>query len=164
MSITHPNNLTTSQAGIDFIKRREGFRSTWYLCSAGKPTIGYGHLMNAREQRELFRLDEPQAHDLLLSDIRTREIYINSNIRVPLSQHQFDALVSFVFNLGMGALEPEKSTLRRLLDAGDYAGAAKQMLRWNKEKNPETGRHRVNKGLTKRRQLEMKLFLEGIYE
>lgn len=153
------NNLTISQNGIDFIKAREALRLHWYLDEGGLPTIGYGHLMNAKEQRELVDITEAQAEELLKFDLRTVEIYLNANIRVPLTQNQFDALVSFGFNVGVGALEPDRSTLRRLLDAGDYQGAANQFLRWNKVK--VNGQYRVSNGLSKRRAAERALFLGG---
>jgi lysozyme len=157
----HPNNLRTSQVGIDFIKAWEGLRLHWYLDKAGKPTIGYGHLMNHLEQKTLTVITQEQAENLLKSDVRLCEIYINSNIRSKLNQHQFDALVSFAFNLGVGALEHGKSTLRRFLDVGDYAAAAGQFVRWNKVRNPKTGKFRALKGLTNRRLAERAMFLQG---
>lgn len=162
MSITHPNNLRTSQAGLDLIKQIEGLRLHWYICPAGKPTIGYGHVLRSpKEQKELVQITEVQADELLVNDCRTCEIYINANIRVTLTQNQFDALVSFSLNLGVGALEPAKSTLRRMLDEANYKGAADQFKRWNKITNPENGAKIVNEGLTKRRLKERDLFLKA---
>lgn len=159
MSITR-NNLTLSKGGADFLKVEEGLRLKWYADLGGAPTIGWGHKMNSREQREMTTITIEQAQALFDADVKTCEIYINANIRVALNQHQFDALVSFIYNLGAGALEYKESTLRRLLDAGDYVGASKQFIRWNKVKNKQTGKYKVSPGLTKRRARERDLFMK----
>ena len=156
------NNLKLSQKGETFLKDEEGLRLKWYADIGGAPTIGWGHKMTLREQREMTEITIEKAQELFDFDVKTCEIYINANIRVPLNQNQFDALVSFIYNLGAGALEHSKSTLRRLLDAGDYVGASKQFIRWNKVRIKKTGKYKVSAGLTKRRARERDLFLKPV--
>jgi len=86
----------------------------------------------------------------LAEDVREAEDAINDLCKVSLTQNQFDALVSFVFNVGVGAFK--SSTLLRKLNAGDYDGAAGQFPRWNKDNGREIA------GLTKRRHLEQSVF------
>ena len=88
---------------------------------------------------------------MLETDLRESEISVSNLVRVGLNQNQFDALVSFTFNLGGGALR--KSTLLRRLNASDFAGASKEFPKWNHIKGKES------QGLTNRRLAEQKLFL-----
>lgn len=119
---------------------------------SGAPwTIGYGH--TGADVYEGLTITLAQAETLLERDLRTSEGYVNSLVKVGLTQNQFDALVSFVYNVGGGAFKD--STLLRLLNAGDYTGAADQLLRWNKAQG------KVMAGLIKRRQKERELFLRG---
>ncbi len=118
--------MQTSDKGVDLIKDREGCRLEAYLDSVGVPTIGVGH--TAGVQMGLTITDE-EALDLLREDLKWSEAAVNSGVTVPLEQHQFDALVSFVFNVGQGAFSA--STLRRMLNQGDYGGAALQFDRWH---------------------------------
>lgn len=120
------SGMKTSQSGIDAIKRHEGFRASAYNDAAGKLTIGYGHLITAGET---FRTVTPErAEQILRADLDVAEASIRRLVRVPLTQGQFDALVSFVFNLGAGNLST--STLLRKLNGGDYTGAAEEFPRW----------------------------------
>lgn len=155
MSIEQPNKLTTSPAGVLFIKRREGLRLKVYKCTAGYLTIGRGHRLLKHEQH-IKSITLEQAEAYFAQDLSVVEIYLNANVRVVLSQHQFDALVSFCFNLGVGAYD--RSTLRLKINASDFKGAADEFLRWNKERDPKTGKYRVNKGLSNRRAEERALF------
>jgi lysozyme len=98
-----------------------------------------------------MKITAGQAESLLRKDITWVEKAVNKLVVVPLTQNQFDALSSLVFNIGEGGFA--NSTLLRLLNAGDYEGAANQFLRWNKQKGVTL------KGLTKRREEERKLFL-----
>ena len=127
----------------------ERFRGVEYLCPAGKPTIGYGHVILYGEAfAQPFT--EAQASALLLEDCALAEIYINANVRVRLAQHEFDALVSFVFNIGVGAFD--RSTMRRFLNLGDRAATANEFTRWDKVgKVPMLG-------LTRRRAAERAMF------
>lgn len=140
-------------AGLDLIKSFEGLRLKAYRDSVGVWTIGWGHTSTARPG---MQITEEHAEELLRADLADAERAVTRQITVPLTQNQFDALVSFTFNLGSGALS--KSTLRRLLNAEDYKGAADQFPRWNKGR--VNGALVVLKGLTRRRVAERKLFLE----
>lgn len=138
-----------SSRGIALIKQCEGFRSTRYLDSAGKPTIGYGHLIKPGESFTV--VDEAQADALLRADVRTAECAVKRQVTVPLNAHQYDALVSFTYNVGEGALQ--KSTLRQKLNQTNYLGASVEFDRW-----VYAGGKRVQ-GLVTRRVEERNLFL-----
>ena len=134
---------------IDIIKKHEGLRLEAYLPTPNDVwTIGYGHTHTTQKG---MKITEGQAESLLRKDITWVEKAVNKLVVVPLTQNQFDALSSLVFNIGEGGFS--SSTLLRLLNVGDYEGSANQFLRWNKQKG------RVLNGLTKRREEERKLFL-----
>ena len=118
-----------TQAGIDLIKQFEGFSPTVYICPAGYPTIGYGHVVKTQE-REQFAdgITTEQAETLLRQDVQTAERAVLPLITVPLTDGQFDALVSFTFNLGAGALQ--RSTLRRRVNRGDHAAVPAEFRKW----------------------------------
>lgn len=139
--------MQISKAGLDLIKQFEGLYLKAYRCPAGVPTIGYGHTAGVAMGQTIT---QQQADDYLRRDVRQFERAVARLVTVPLTQGQFDALVSFAFNLGEGALA--QSTLLRLLNAGDYAGAAAQFDRWNKAGG------RVLPGLVRRRAAERALF------
>lgn len=122
--------MKTSANGIAHIKEFEGFRGKRYLCPANKPTIGYGHVIVDSERATLWDADltEEQATKLLMKDLVRFEDAVSAMVAVPLTQGQFDALVSFAYNLGEAKLR--SSTLLKLLNAGDYEGARKQINRW----------------------------------
>ncbi|KVC73244.1 lysozyme [Burkholderia ubonensis] len=140
----------TGTEGIELIKHFEGLRLARYLDAVGKPTIGYGHLILPHE-RFTRPLTPAEADALLRQDLRSAELSLRKLLRVPVTQQQFDALMSFVFNLGSGRLR--SSTLLRYLNAGAPARAADQFLVWNKAGG------RPLAGLTRRRQAERALFL-----
>lgn len=139
--------MQISKAGLDLIKQFEGLYLNAYRCPAGVPTIGYGHTAGVAMGQTIT---QQQADDYLRRDVRQFERAVARLVTVPLTQGQFDALVSFAFNLGEGALA--QSTLLRLLNAGDHAGAAAQFDRWNKADG------RVLPGLVRRRAAERALF------
>ena len=141
--------MKTSQRGIYLIKRFEGVRLHAYKCPAGVPTIGYGHTVGVRMGQSITLA---QAEQLLRDDLPIYEVGVLSFVKQPLTQGQFDALVSFAFNLGVGALG--KSTLMRRLNAGDYAGAAGEFGKW-----VNAGGIRL-RGLVLRREAERALFIE----
>lgn len=142
--------MKLSDAGLAAIAKWEGWRSSVYLDVGGKATIGYGHLVRPGEH---FATPITQAMGLALlrNDARIAEDAVNSGVTVPLSQSQFDALVSFTFNCGSGALL--SSTVLRKLNAGDYSAAADHLLDWCKV-NGQT-----NVDLLHRRQSERERFL-----
>lgn len=134
---------------LDIIKRHEGLRLEAYMPTPNDvPTIGYGHTKGVKMGD---RITNAQAEEYLRHDIAWAQDAVNSLVKVRLTQNQFDALVSFVFNVGASAFA--KSTLLRMLNDGDYKGAADQFLRWDKQGG------KVLRGLTKRRAEERALFL-----
>ena len=139
----------TSTNGLNLIRRFEGEKLTAYRCPAGIWTIGVGH--TGPDVYSGLTITEERSLELLRADVSTFEAAVNSLVRVPLNQNQFDALVSFVFNVGNGALKG--STLLRKLNAGDYEGAAKEFGRWTKALG------QTLTGLIKRRAAEAGLFL-----
>jgi lysozyme len=138
-----------SVIGMDLLKKSEGFRGHVYLDVAGFPTIGYGHRLLHPDSFPTG-IDEPQAASLLLCDVRDAEHAIQRLVRVPLTQGQYDALVDFCFNLGVGKLS--SSTLLKSLNAGRYDEAVEQLLRWNHAGNKECA------ALTARRKAEAELW------
>jgi len=118
-----------TEEGLNLIKRFEGFSPTIYICPAGYPTIGYGHVVLAHE-RELFAagITPAQATELLRKDAGIAERAVLRLISVPLTDGQFDALVSFTFNLGAGALQ--RSTLRRKVNYGEHESVPAELMKW----------------------------------
>ena len=112
--------------GIDLIKRFEGFSSTVYICPAGYPTIGYGHLVRLGES--YTEISETEAEELLRKDVESAERAVIRLVNVPLTDGQFDALVSFTFNLGSGAFQ--RSTLRRKVNRQAHTEVPAQLMRW----------------------------------
>ncbi len=144
----------TSDKGVNFIKHREGFEPTPKPDPIGILTVGYGHVCQAWEDWHTA-LTEAKGVDLLMKDLVWREHVVMDFVKVPLTQAQFDALVSFVFNEGVEAFKD--STLLRFLNAGSYAAAAIQFARWT------IAGGRCLKGLVARRLAERTMFEKGIY-
>lgn len=141
--------MKLSEAGLALIKRSEGFKGRTYKDVNGFPTIGYGHrLLHPESFPE--GIGEPQAAEILVSDVRDAEQAVARLVKVPLSQGQFDALVDFCFNLGSGRLAT--STLLKTLNSGRYDDAAEQLLRWDIAAGQE------NSGLKARRLAELALW------
>jgi GH24 family phage-related lysozyme (muramidase) len=139
-----------SPVGLDLIKEFEGLELTAYLCPAGVWTIGYGSTSGVKQGD---RITVEQAEALLRKDVERFEAAVAQMVRVPLTDNQFAALTSFAFNCGTEALRG--STLLRLLNAGDYQGAANQFLRWTRAGGAEEV-----PGLVIRRKAERELFLK----
>ena len=146
--------MNTSPNGIELIKGYEGFRGNPYKCPADVPTIGYGSTYY-EDGTAVSMDDEPitstQAESLLRYSLKGYEASVQKLVTVALKQGQFDALVSFVYNLGAGALKG--STLLKKLNAGDYKGAAEEFGKWTH------GGGKVLPGLVKRRAAEKALFV-----
>jgi lysozyme len=140
--------MRTSAKGVSLIKDFEGLRLKAYQDSVGVWTIGYG---TTRGVTKGMSITAEQAERMLQNDIASFEPELDNLVKVPLSQNQWDALMSFVYNLGSANLA--SSTLLKLLNAGDYARAADQFPRWNKAGG------QVLPGLTKRRNAERVMFL-----
>lgn len=144
---------TVNQAGVDLVKSFEGFRADAYLCPAGKWTVGYGHTEGVMEGSHV---SEEEAELLLRDDLRSAADKVSKFITVPLNDNQFAALCSFVFNLGGLALL--QSTLRKRLNAGDYAAVPDQLRRWVKARHPLTHELVTLPGLVRRREAEANLW------
>lgn len=150
------NPTSVSPACIALVKVHEGFKARPYLCPAGKLTVGYGHRLysDAEAKRHGF-VNEEQATALLIRDLAHVALDLGSILQVQVNQAQFDALCSFVFNIGQRHYA--QSTLRQKLEASDFDGAADELPRW------VYGRVRGVKtqlpGLVKRRAEERALFL-----
>jgi lysozyme len=117
----------TGEAGVALIRAFEGFSPTPYVCPAGYPTVGYGHVVQAGERFDA-PLSQEEGEALLRADLPRYEDAVCRLVEVPLDEPCFDALVSFTFNLGEGALAA--STLRRLVNAGRLDDAGPQFDRW----------------------------------
>jgi lysozyme len=139
-----------SNRGINLIKNFEGLRLWAYKCSGGVWTIGYGHTGPDVKQGDFISLKD--ADLLFLRDLERFEKAVNKFVKVPISQNQFDALVSFSFNVGIEAFKT--STLLILLNKGLFEEVPFQFERWNK-----AGGFTVL-GLIRRRQAESNLFIE----
>jgi lysozyme len=154
--------MRIDQAGIDFIKESEDVKPFVYLDVAGLPTIGAGHLLTRDELTSGKIMIDGHAykyHDglsdsiidrLLMRDLHIAELAVKTGVKVDLNQHQYNALVSFVFNVGIGAFK--KSTLLKRLNAGAYAQVPEQMRRWIFSAGQQI------KGLKNRREKEIELW------
>lgn len=119
--------LQTSEKGIALIKQFEGLRLQSYLCPAGYQTIGYGHIKRFGVPQD-EEITESQAESLLQEDLLRTEASLRRLIYAPLSQNQFDALISFTFNLGAGALQ--RSNLRRKVNNQCHDEVPGELRRW----------------------------------
>jgi lysozyme len=149
--------MITSGDGLTLIKRYERFMALPYMPTPHDvPTIGYGTTVYPSGRRVSLKdraITEPRASDLLANDVKACENAVHEAVVVPLTQGQFDALVSFVYNVGETAFD--NSTLLKRLNAANYAAAADEFARWNKQAG------RVLKGLVRRRAEERALFVKG---
>ena len=139
--------MNISNEGLSLIKKFEGCELDAYKCAAGVPTIGYGSTHGIEMGMSISRA---RAEELLLEDIAKFEDHVNNNVKVPLNQNQFDAMVSWTFNLGGGNLK--SSTLLKVLNGSDYTDVPNQIKRWNKANG------KVLEGLIRRREAEALLF------
>lgn len=151
--------MNISSKGIQLLKEFEGLRLNAYKCSAGVPTIGYGSCFYPDKSNvkmgDVLR-DKEEAEILLINTLEDYDIYVSKYTKsVKLTQYQFDALVCFAFNVGLGALS--KSTLLKMVlsNPNDQKIAA-EFLKWNKAAGKEL------KGLTKRRQKEGELYFTKV--
>jgi len=155
------SHLKLTKAGANLILHFEGMLKKCgpdlyqaYKCPAGVWTIGAGTTHHGGHKFDASsRWTSKQCHEAFLADMATFEAAVRRLVRVPLTDYQFDALVSFTYNCGEGNLA--KSTLLKRVNAGDHAGAAKEFHKWNK------GGGKVLAGLTRRRASESLLY-QGI--
>lgn len=147
--------MKTSQNGVDLIKSFEGLVLHAYkpLDSEHEYTIGYGHY--GSDVRATDKITKSEAEELLKKDLKKYEDYVNDYVTVKLNQNQFDALVSFCYNLGGGAFQ--HSTLLIKLNRGDYKGASNEFQKWVNAGGKKLA------GLVKRRLLERDLFLKPVF-
>ena len=147
--------MKISENGLKLIKKFEGLSLKPYLCSAGVPTIGWGNTFYENMKKVTLQ-DEPiteERADSLFNFLVTTNFVnvVNRLVIVDINQNQFDALVSFVYNLGSGNFE--KSTLLKKVNQEDFIGASLEFEKWNRASG------KVLSGLTKRRLAEKELFL-----
>lgn len=144
--------MQISNSGIDFIKREEGEKLTGYPDSRGIPTVGVGHTgnVNGKPVTVGMKISADQSSELLKGDLAWVEDTIRNYVKSPLVQNQYDALCSFIFNIGKNAFKG--STMLKLLNKANYQGAADEFPKWKKSGNdPDV--------LLPRRQRERALFL-----
>lgn len=139
--------MQISQAGIELIKRFEGCRLSAYLDPIDVPTIGYGHTEGVKMGD---KITQEQADKLLAKDVQVRVDAVNAILIKPVTQGQFDALVSFAYNVGVGNLL--KSTMMKMINRGQAEDAGSQLLLWDKAGG------RTYPGLTRRRKAELALY------
>ncbi len=154
--------MQMSENGLELLQQWEGFKLQVYKDSAGLPTIGVGHLITKSELssgkividgvpvKYAGGLTDQQALDLLAQDVKPAEKAVNNGVKVPLNQNQFDALVSFTFNVGVGAFQ--SSTLLKVLNQQQYDEVPAQLRRWTRAGG------QVVQGLVNRRQNEINLW------
>lgn len=165
ITVTTPTKkLKLSNKGIAFLKEHEGTHidkktglHTMYEDSQGHCTVGYGHLVHkggidGRESETPYKngITEAQATDLFKTDVAKYESAINDNVKVSLTQYQFDALVSFTYNIGIGGFKG--SSALKELNKGNYDAVPSKMLLWN-----------IPKEIIGRRTDEANLFKTGLY-
>ena len=149
--------MKTSEKGLDIIKQFEGFKDYVYMCPAGLPTIGYGHVIDSKSvalTKAAPRITREKAEQLLKNDVKEAENAINSSVKVNISQGQFDALVSLIYN--WGAYNFKISLGLRKLNAGDYGGAADEFF--SKVRGIVNIDSKFSNGLYRRRQAELELW------
>lgn len=147
--------MVTSQNGLDLIKRFEGLCLTAYTCPAGVPTIGWGHTHAVTLGSTIT---DREAETLLAADVLSVETSVRNLVTVPVNQNQWDAMVSFVFNVGVQRFKT--STLLYKLNHGDAAGAGAEFLKWVFAN--VGGKMTVLAGLKSRREAESYLFFEPV--
>ena len=141
--------MKISEKGLQLIKEFEGYEGKAYLCPAGVWTIGYGHTQGV-EENDMCSVEE--ASEFLKKDVEKAERAVNELVKHELNQNQFDALVSFVFNLVRDRFR--QSSLLKFLNSAHFPLAGGQFDRWVYADG------KVMQGLVKRRAAEKKLFLE----
>lgn len=140
--------MEISDKGINLIKEFEGLELISYLCPAKVWTIGYGHTKGVQEGMEWT---EEQAEEALKEEVIGYCRYVEELVKVPLNQNQFDALTSWIYNLGPTNLK--KSTMLKVLNGGNYNEVPEQIKKWNKAGG------QVLNGLVRRREAEAELFV-----
>jgi lysozyme len=146
--------MHTSEKGMALIKLFEGLRLTPYECPGGYKTIGYGHVLSKEEASFIGEITEDQAEDFLFRDIEKVNRSLKRLVTIRLHQNQWDALASFVFNLGAGAFQ--RSALRRTVNRADHEDVPHQLMKWI------WAGGRKQKGLIRRRTAEGMLYSQSL--
>jgi lysozyme len=149
--------MKTSIQGLNLIKIFEGCKLKAYKCPADIWTIGYGH---TKDVKSYDVITKDKSDELLKKDIIWVESVINKNVKAILNQNQFDALASFVFNVGENAFR-SSTMLKYLNSSNEILQASKQFKVWNKVYDNKRGIYIESQGLTNRRKKEMELFLNN---
>ena len=142
--------MKTGEKGLNLIKKFEGFRDKEYICPAGKPTIGYGHVILPSEHFP-SSITKEEAEILLKNDLVSREKSLNILIKVVITQNQFDALISLIYNIGIENFK--QSTLLKFINDKLFDKIPEQFRRWKYINKV------ISKGLLNRREEEIKLWL-----
>jgi len=142
--------MKTSQKGLTLIKKFEGFSDKEYICPAGKPTIGYGHVILPSEHFP-SSITKEEAETLLKKDLQPREKSLNKLLKVSINQNQFDALISLIYNIGVNNFK--QSTLLKFINDKLFDKIPDQFRRWKYINKV------ISKGLLNRREEEIKLWL-----
>jgi lysozyme len=145
--------MNISQKGLEFIKKYEGFQAKPYLCPAGKLTIGYGHVISSRE-RFNSPITEKDADRIIGNDLKFTETTIAKGVTVPLTQGQYDALVSLVYNWGGGSFLRSFGLV--CLNKGDYTKAAEEFF--SSSRGVVAIKGKFSQGLYNRRQSELEMW------
>ena len=145
--------MKISQNGIDLIKKYEGCKLQAYYDSVGVLTVGYGHTTTVKKG---MIISQTKAEELLKNDLKRFEEGVTRLVGLKIHQLMFDSLVSFAFNLGLGNLQ--KSTLLKKVNLGKFEEASNEFIKWNRAGG------KVLEGLTRRREAERDLFLQGLKE
>ena len=145
------SQLKPSENSVEIIKKHESYRSKAYQCPSGVWTIGYGHTKGVRKGQTITRA---QGEAYFQQDLQNAVNIVRKYVKVPLTQNEFDALVSFVFNVGEGNFK--NSTMLKKINAREYEAAAAEFPKWNK------GDGKVLQGLVTRRREEKGLFEKRI--
>jgi GH24 family phage-related lysozyme (muramidase) len=163
-ALPHINQLDTSPAGVDFLKGYEKYRDHLYNSDgAGRWTIGRGHLVRG-EEFKLYKngISEEDANNLFQNDLRKTVVTLRQNLKVPVTQPQFDALISLGYN-SPSAITSRKSTLMRLINSGNLSAAADEFPKWSLAHDPNHVPIHPP-GLAIRRAAERRMFADGVYD
>ena len=150
--------MKASRACADLIKSFEAWKPTAYLCPAGIPTIGWGHCQGVTKQdvKNKRTITKAIGQKYFDEDVARAEDAVLRFVKAPLTQGQFDCLVSFVFNVGEGKFA--SSTIVKLLNKKNYEAIPAQLMRWVNALNPKTGKREPLAGLVRRRRAELALW------
>lgn len=151
-------HLKISKIGLEHITKWEGLVLKRYICPAGKPTIGVGHVILPGENYQ--EITREQALEILAKDVERFEKAVKKYITVPLNQNQFDALVSFIFNTGEGGIV--NTGVQKAVNSGNFAEVPAKLQEWSKFR--VNGVMKVNQGLLNRRKSESQLFMKPVDE